>query len=210
MQFSVLAAGLAVALCAVPGNAAAPRPQVVDPAGDSIGNQGTADVVSATWRTTGDTTTTRVRGRKVTRYTPRKLVATINLAAAPTASPPLEYETSADVAGCGTVRFTYTPGTVGSQILGDGSLWIDCGDETDPTTGDNLLLISGLEVQVGAKSLTWSISLKMLPKHVHVGSKVSAFSAAVHVVEPVFGLDGTTDTGTPLDEGVGDVTWVLR
>jgi hypothetical protein len=211
-RLPLLVAVAAVALSATTGNALSPavvKPQVVDKRGDSVGNQGTADVVSAWWHTTGETTTTKSHGRKVTTYTPKKLVVTLSLAAAPTQSAPFDYETSAQVAGCGTVRFMYTPGTVFGQVLGNGTAWIDCGDETDPT-GSNLMLIDNVDVAIGAKSVTWTVSLKSFPKHVRVGSKLSSFAAAVHVVDPVEGADGTTDTGTPLDEGAGTGTWVLR
>src|SRR3712207_7161230 len=44
-------------------------------------------------------------------YTPRRLVVTLNLAGAPSTSAPFSYETSAEVAACGQIRFVYTPGT---------------------------------------------------------------------------------------------------
>jgi hypothetical protein len=208
-RLPILAAVAAVALSAGAGHAAAPKPQIVDAAGDAVGMQGTTDITSAVWSTTGDTVVTKVRGKKVTTYTPKKLVATLNLAAAPTANPPLAYEVSADVAGCGEVRFTYTPGTAFGSVLGDSSLWLDCGSEPDET-GSTLTLIPGIETKLGPKSIAWTVSIKTLPKEVRVGSKWAGFRAAVDVVEPVAGLYGTNLLGTPVDEGVGNGTWVLK
>ena len=208
-RLAVLAAAVAVSAFAAPGGAAAPRPQVVDPAGDAVGGQGGMDITSAVWSTTGTTSVTKVRGRKVTTYTPTKLVVTTNLAAAPTANPPMSYEMSAEVDGCGEVRFTWTPGTVFSELIGDSSLWVDCG-EADPTTGDTLLLIPNVDMKIGAKSVTWTISLKMLPKNVRAGSRWSDFRAAVDVIDPVFGLYGTRDLGQSVDAGTGAGTWVLK
>jgi hypothetical protein len=207
-RLSILAALTALAVTPALGNAAAPKPQVVDPKGDAVGMQGTTDITSAVWGTTGDTVVTKVRGKKVTTYTPRKLNVTVNLAAPPTASAPFAYEAAAQVAGCGEVRFTYTPGTVFGQVLGESSLWIDCGDVADET-GSTLLLIPGVETAIKGNSLTWTVSIKMLPKAVRVGSKWSDFAVAADLIDPVMGLYGTNYL-TSIDEAAGDVVWTLK
>lgn len=206
-RLSILAAAVAVAALAHGGSAAAPKPQIVDPAGDALGAQGTTDITSAVWSTTGTTSVSKVRGKKVTTYRPSKLVVTLNLAAAPSRSAPFSYEASAEVAGCGEVRFTYTPGTVFSTVLGESSLWIDCGP-TDPTTGDNLLLIAGVSTNFTGNSISWSIGIKTMPKPVQVGSKWSGFRASADLIDPVFGLYGTRDIQS-IDVGTGNGTWVL-
>ena len=207
IRLTLLAAALAVAASAGLADAAAPKPQVVDAKGDSPGGVGTADITSARWSTTGDTTVSKVRGKKVTTYTPRKLVVSVSLAAAPTSNPPFAYEAAAEVAGCGGVRFTYTPGTVFSELLGDSSLWIDCGEPDQ--TGSTLLLIPGVDTAIKGSTITWTVSIKMLPKPVRVGSRWSEFRAAADVVEPVFGLYGT-NYAKSLDEGTGAGSWVLK
>lgn len=205
----VLAAlAAAVALSAVPSSAAPnKKPQIVDPAGDALGAQATTEIVSALWTTSGDTVTSKVRGKKVTTYTPRRLVVTLNLAGAPTTSGPFSYETSAQVAGCGEIRFVYTPGTAYSQIVSDTFLWYDCGP-TDPTTGDNLVLVPGISTKIGAKSITWEYPIKALPKMFKPGVAFSDFRAAVDIVEPVVGLYGTNFV-QPIDVATGSVVWKL-
>lgn len=205
----VVAAALAVLAAAGPVSAApTKKPQIVDAPGDAIGGQAGTEIVSVLWTTTGDTTVTRVKGKKKTVYQPRKLVVTMNLKGAPFTQPPFAYETSAEFAGCGTIRFTYTPGTVFGQLLGPASLWYDCGDP-DPTTGDTLELVPNPTHKIGAKSITWEYPIKAFPKVVKAGVLVTEFRAAVDVVEPVFGLQGTTDTGTPIDGATSDAAWKL-
>lgn len=208
-RLAVVAAVAAVAVAS--GSAlAAPtnKPQIVDSPTDAIGGQPGTEIVNVLWTTTGETTVRKVRGKKVTTYTPRALVVTMNLAGAPLVQPGFAYETAAEFAGCGTVRFTYTPGTVFSQLLGPASLWYDCG-EPDPTTGDTLTLVANPTHKIGAKSITWEYPIKAFPKVVKVGTPVTGFTAAVDVVEPVFGLQGTTDTGTHLDGATSSAVWKL-
>lgn len=208
-RLPILAAIAALAVVPATGNAAAaPKPQIVDAKGDAVGMQGTTDITSARWSTTGDTVVSKVRGKKVTTYTPRKLNVTIDLAAAPTQNAPFSYEATAQVAGCGEVRFTYTPGTVFSQLLGESSLWLDCGEEPDET-GSTLMLIPGIDTTVKGTSLTWSVSIKMLPKEVRVGSKWSDFAASADLTDPVMGLYGT-NYASSIDEAAGDVVWTLK
>lgn len=205
----VLLALAAVALSAVPGHAApTKKPQIVDAATDALGGQAGTEITSVLWTTSGETTTTRYRGKKVTTYTPRRLVVTMNLAGAPMTTAPFSYETSADVAGCGTIRFVYTPGTVYSQIVSDTFLWYDCGPG-DSVSGPGLTLVPGVSTKLGPKSITWEYPIKGFGKSVKVGAPVASFTAAVHVVEPVLGLDGTTDTDTPIDGASSDAVWRL-
>jgi hypothetical protein len=209
VRLPAAAALAALALLSSTAHAAAPKPQLLDPKGDSVGGVGTVDIVSALWRTSGETVTTVVKGRKVVTPKPRKLIATLNLAAAPTAQPGLGYEVSANVAGCGNIRFTYWPGTVFGQVLGDGSFWNDCGDPgTTTTPGDTL--IPGVQVTLGATSITWTLSFSQIPKPVKVGAKVTDFHAAVDVVEPVSGTISPGAFGVHLDEGSGTGSWILR
>lgn len=209
MRFRLIAVAALAALTAVPvqGNAAAPKAQVVDAATDSLGGQGAAEIVSAVWSTTGQTTVTKFRGKKKVTYEPKKLVVTLNLAGAP-GDAPFSYEAAAEVAGCGQVRFTYTPGTVYSQIVSDSMLWYDCG-EVDPTTGDTLTLVPDVTIKVGAKSLTWEYPIKAFPKSVRAGSVFTDFRVQADVIDPVLGLYGPGSFATPLDVGTGTGAWKL-
>jgi hypothetical protein len=208
-RLALVAVLAALAAGAVPSSAAPTRkPQIVDPATDALGGQASTEIVSALWTTTGDTVTTKYRGRTKTAYTPRRLVVTLNLAGAPSTTAPFSYETSATVAGCGTIRFVYTPGTAYSQIVSNTFLWYDCGP-TDPTTGDNLVLVPGVSTKLGAKSITWEYPIKALPKEFFkVGAPFTEFRAAVDAVDPVLGLYGT-NLVQPIDEALGTGAWKL-
>lgn len=207
IRLVAVAAVAALAAVPVPSNAAAPRAQVVDAATDSLGGQAAAEVVSARWSTTGETTVTRVRGKRKVTYTPKKLVVTLNLAGAP-GDAPFAYEAAAEVAGCGTVRFTYTPGTVYSDIVSDSMLWYDCG-EPDGTTGDTLTLITDVSLKKGPKSLTWEYPIKAFPKVIKPGVAFSDFHVLADLTDPVLGLYGPKDAAAPLDEGTGAGVWKL-
>lgn len=208
-RLALVAVLAALTAGAVPGHAAPTRkPQIVDAPGDALGAQPSTEIVNALWTTTGDTVTTKYRGKKRTTYTPRRLVVTLNLAGAPATTAPFSYETSAEVAGCGAIRFVYTPGTVYSQVVSNTFLWYDCGP-TDPTTGDNLVLVPGISTKLGAKSITWEYPIKALPKEFFKpGAAFTDFRAAVDAVEPVLGLYGT-NLAQPIDEATGTAVWKL-
>lgn len=197
IRLATLAALAALAAAAAPGQAAAPKPQIVDPANDAVGGQPSTEIVSALWSTTGDTSVTKVRGKKKVVYTPKRLVVTLNLAGAP-GSNPVGYRTSADIAGCGNVEFTYTAGTPGGSILGDAALWHDCGS-------DETLLVTAVSHKVGAKSITWEYPLKALGAK--AGATVTGFLASVDVNEPVFGSDGTHNFDVHIDGASGSGAW---
>lgn len=105
-----LAALLTLALAA-PGSAAAPKPQITDPAGDAVPAVGAGyDIVSALFKTDG--ITTKVGRKKV--YTPTKLVVVVTYAGnVPTdkhAAQVLEF----DAPGCADVYLeSYSGGTYG-------------------------------------------------------------------------------------------------
>ena len=207
-RLALIAVLAAVSLATVPGEAANKKPQIVDPPNDALGAQPATEIVSALWTTTGETVTTKVRGRRVTQYTPKKLVATLNLAAAPMSTAPFSYETSAVVAGCGLVRFVYTPGTVYSQIVSDRFLWYDCGPG-DAFQGPGLTLVPNIAMKIGPTSITWEYAIKAFGKSVKVGAPVTDFRAAVNVVDPVIGELGTNYVAQPVDEGTSTVVWKL-
>jgi hypothetical protein len=191
-RLPLAAASFAVALLPAAGHAAAPKPQIVDTVGDAAVPHAPLDIVSALYRTTGG----------------KKLVVTLNLSGAPMTNSGMSYEVRSAVRGCpGTLSFTYTPGTATGQILGDASVWADCGEPD--ANGSTLVLLAGTTFELGPKSITWTVTIKTLPK-IRIGAKLSDFRAAVDVVEPATGLYGTNVAGTSLDEGVGTGTWVLR
>lgn len=204
-RIALIAVLAAVSFAAVPGQAATTKPQIVDPPNDALGAQAGTEIVSVLWTTTGETVTTKVRGRRVTQYTPKKLVVTLNLAGAPLTTAPFSYETSAQVAGCGEVRFVYTPGTVYSRLVSDRFLWFDCGPG-DSIQGPGLTLVPNVTTKFGAKSITWEHPIRSLGKSVKVGAPVTDFRAAVDVVDPVLGLYGTNQV-QPIDVGTSTAVW---
>jgi hypothetical protein len=206
----VALAAVLVAVTALPSDAApTTKPQIVDAPNDAVGGQPQTEIVSALWTTSGTTYTEKVRGKKRTVYLPKMLVATVTLAGAPATTAPFTYETSAQVAGCGEVRFVYTPGTVYSGIISDRFLWYDCGPG-DSISGPGLTLVPNVRMKVGAKSITWEYPIRALGTSVKVGAAVTEFRAAADVVDPVLGLYSPGFLlGTPIDLATSDAVWKL-
>lgn len=105
-----LAAVLSVALAA-PGLAAAPKPQITDPAGDAPAGAG-YDIVSALFSTQGNTE--RIGRKKV--YTPTKLIVTVTYAGTVAADPYAAQVVEFDLPGCAGVYLErYSGGTWGAS-----------------------------------------------------------------------------------------------
>lgn len=199
---ALVLAALLVAATQNPSNAAAPKPQIVDPAGDAVGMQGGADIVSVTYATTGVGS-----GRA---YVPKKLVITMTTAADVFTTPGLTYEVSAMTTSCDVVTFSAQQGTPYSAVVGVNG-WAEWGSCTKPTTdGDSSVEL--ITVVAKGKTLTWSYSIKMLPKDLKIGTAFSDFEARVDPTNPVVPFPSSltsTDRGL-VDIGTGNVTWKLR
>ncbi|HVE99553.1 MAG TPA: hypothetical protein VNA12_10295 [Mycobacteriales bacterium] len=154
-------------------------------------------------RSAGYSTTGKGSGRA---YVPATLVATMSLTAAPLDQAGIGYEVAAVVDGCGDVIFSYTPGTVGSSVLGEALLFVGCGGTADPTS-DAQLLTPKFAVEGG--KLTWSIGLKALPKEVRAGAVLTELLSRVDVVEPAFGTRLVGAAPAVFDTAATDKTWKI-
>lgn len=186
-----------LAALALPGHAAT-APQIADAAGDSLGAQGSMDIVSGLFTTTG---TGKGKG-----YKPSKLVISLTLSAPPSAGPGLTYEIGASTSTCGDVVFTYEPGTPYSAVAGVNG-WADWGD--CPLDADGSVEL--LTPKVTGSTITWSFGLKSVGKGMKVGTVFSGFVARVDPSNPVVPFPSNA-TGTELgliDAGTGAGSWTL-
>lgn len=197
---ALLIAALLVAGSQLPSHAA-PKPQISDAKGDSVGAQAGTDVVSALWSTTGTG-----RGRS---YVAKKLVVTMTLAGDVIKEPGLTYELSANTSTCGLVTFSSQNGSPYTTVTSLNG-WADWGDCTKPgADGDSSVEL--LTVAVKGNTLTWSMPIKMLPKGLKLGSLFSDFEARVDPTNPLIPFPSNT-TGTAMgliDTGTGTGTWKL-
>ncbi len=185
-RLALLAVPALVAALAVPGSAATPKPQIVDPKGDSAGGTASLDLVSVRYSTTGTGS-----GR---RYVPTKLVITLMLAAPPTATGAVSYNLVAQSEDCGEVRIHWTPGTATGGLIGDTYATFD---GCDVSADGNYLFVPAHTS--GAKA-TWAFNLKQLG--LRRGSKLMDFRATVDFNDPATGTTGTDTFGQT--EGLGD------
>ena len=200
----VLAALLAVAAFAAPADA---KPFSYTDAKGDMPVAG-VDVVSVTYATQGKTTTSKVRGRKVTTYSPTHLVVTLELAAAPVEAPGVRYKVEAEIEGCGSFSVAYAPNTVYANLLGPSSMFLGCGG-ADPIGGEGQILFPKFAIE--GSRLVWTQSIKTFPKNVREGSVFTAHNATVDIVEPVVGVQGSEETGGPalVDTATSPATWKL-
>lgn len=187
---------LAVAV-ALPGHAAV-TPQIVDPAGDSVGAQASMDIVSGLFSTSGT--------GKGKAYVPKKLMVTMTLAGPPSSGPGLTYEIGAATSTCGDVVFTFEPGTPYGAVTGLHG-WADWGD--CPLADDSAVEL--LAPKVVGSTITWSFGLKAVPKGLKIGTVFSDFVARVDPTNPVvpFPSNATATELGLVDKGIGDGTWKL-
>ena len=179
----VLAALTAVALIA-PGDAAAPKPEVVDVVGDAngINNQGvtalpdqnvsTGPAQAAAFDITSiDFATTRTKvGRKLvaTGYT-----ATMTLSAAPVTSGAL-YRVRAVAPGCSTFWLQWNTAPTGTTT----TLRHNCVPSGSPTGAvSDTVSVPLKAVVVKGSTITWTVPFKSLPKGVKVGSSLTDLGA---------------------------------
>jgi hypothetical protein len=192
-----------------PNPAVKPKPQIVDKSGDAIAGQTNSDIVNAQFSTVGEVSTKKVGRKRVTHYTPKKLVVSLKLAAAPSSQAGWTYTGNADVAGCGSVSFAYSP----NATLGEGSAFFSgCGEVTQPSIPillDTPSALITIDPVVKASTITWELGLKAMPKEVKVGKTWSNFSATVDVNEPVFGIVGPGVFGGHVDSATGSGSWKL-
>lgn len=193
----LLVAALAATL-AIPSHAA-PKPQITDAKGD--GPQPGVDIVSVLWSTTGSGS-----GRK---YVPKKLVVTMTMAGDVVTQPGLTYEVSALTTTCETVTFSVQQGNPYSTALGVNG-WAEWGACTKPGS-DGPSSVELLTAAVKGNTITWSMSIKSLPKDLTLGTIFSDFEARIDPTNPVIPFPSSltnTDNGL-IDLGTGNVKWKL-
>lgn len=178
---ALAALGLAAIALASSASAAPVGPNTLtfsDPAGDAVPTDAGNDILSVTYTTTG--VTTKV-GKKST-YTPKALVVTMKLAAAPSPVPGTLYEIDAETSGCGALALYFTPG-----IDGSGG-YVSCGSAPD-ATGSTSTSFSVVP-EVKGTSVTWTVPISELPKEMPVGSSISGFAAFSTQTDPATGIVG--------------------
>ncbi|HEV2890501.1 MAG TPA: hypothetical protein VGX28_09000 [Frankiaceae bacterium] len=198
---ALLLAAFLAAVTALPSSAAAPKPQVTDPKGDALGAQPGADLASVTFATTGTGS-----GRA---YVAKKLVVTMAMAGDVITTPGLTYEISTETSSCGRVTLSAQQGSPYSQVthLNGWADWGDCMSRADATSNVELLTAA-----VKGNTITWSFSLKMLPKELAVRTSFTTFEARIDPTNPVipFPSSATQTENGLVDVATSDVVWKMR
>lgn len=186
---------------------AAPKPQVVDPAGDARSQQSAHDIVSTTFEVTKTAvvTTKKVKGKTVksTTYVPKDFVVTLKLAGAPSQEPGVDYWISAGSA-CGdlTLQSYYDASAQGMVQFTNFS---DCGpDQSVAGLTVNTYDLSP-DVVFGADFISYTMPFKSLPKQIKLGSTFTAPYVYTALADPLVGFDtvGFVDPATAVDDAKG-------
>lgn len=197
----VIVAAVAAVTTLVGPSAAAPAPQVVDPANDAnggsywshpdtptpAGSQPYADVVSVLFRTTKATKT--IRGRRKTVVTGFTVTLRTSAPPVPPADTVAVYRVLAEGAGClfGIDYYTRAPGTQPQSAIQE---WC----------GTSIRRIALARPVVSGAAITWTVPLSAVPKNAKVGVGTTLtnlhFEALVRPNESMC----TGDRGTPGEE----------
>ena len=173
----------AVASFSLAGTAFAAGPRSVtfaDPAKDNVSPTASGDITGVTFSTTGP--------GKGKGYTPKSLVVTLSLGAAPSAD--AQYQVGWTIDGC-EYYMQYAPGA----RLSPDFAYADCGSEPD-ATGDAGTSF-GFQPQLKGSSLVFKAVIKDLPNKVKLGATLSSLNAWADAVEPT-GLYGPASFTGPL------------
>lgn len=159
-------------LGSVHADAAAPKPQVVDPVGDAVGTKA-QDIASVLFRTVGPAKS-------------RTLFVTMTMGGnVVQEAPVLNYEVDAHVS-CGDVSFSFSPGTPYEAVTSlNGWVTSSCG-------GDSLELVT---VTVQGSTITWELPLDSTV--FKKGTAFTDFEARVDPTQPAVPFPSST-TGTTL------------
>jgi hypothetical protein len=180
VRTSLLASALAASLAfAAPGHAAAPKPQITDPAGDAKPGTGAGfDVVSALFHTQG--TTAKVRGKKV--YTPSKLLVTVTYAGPVSADPYAAQIVAFDAPGCASV---YLESYAGGTTYG---------------TADCLADSFEFSVTSAGNTQTFAIPFALIGKtHLKKGAALTGLTTYTALADPVVGYESVEVAGQAAD-----------
>lgn len=170
----------------------APKPQIVDPKGDSLGGQPAIDIVSVQYSTAGTGS-----GKA---YVPKKLIVALTLAGPPDTRGAISYNLRAETDSCGVFRIKYAPGNVVGGLIGD----------TYATFGS---CAEGVFFPAKVKGSVVSFEFALKTIKIDRGTEFSAFTATVDASDPATALVGTDTFGPTLagvpDKASGDGTWVI-
>jgi len=191
---------------AVPAGAERSYPQMTDARGDSR-VPGVNDIVSGQFATTGSTAYVKSHGKRIAKYTPKNLVATLTFTAPPSMAPATRISFIADITACnhGFMRFDYAP----HVALHVSSLWVwGCG--TDSAVGQGKF-IEGVEPVVKDRTITWTMPLSKMGKDLPLGTVFSNFRASSDIDDPLIGDVGTDffSGRYSIDAAHADVAWIL-
>ena len=198
MKPALLATAAVTALVALAlPSQAAPKPQVVDPKGDSLDTQAAHDVVSVLF------TQTKKSGA------PSGFTVAMTLAGPPSAVPGVNYELSMQTRNCGAFTINYTPNalllaaTTGART----QVTMECGAPSE-VDGSPYTIID-VPPQVKGNVVTWTFKRKMFPKELAKGDAFSDMAVAVQHNEPVFGIvgPGLFVPEVNYDNATGDATF---
>lgn len=193
LRRAVLTCAAVALLAAAPAAIAktVPKPQIVDPKGDSVAGQAALDIVSVQYSTTGTGA-----GKA---YVPKKLIVALTLAGAPDKSGAVSYNLRAETDSCGVFRIKYSPGNVIGGLIGD----------TYATFGS---CAEGVFFPAKVKGSVVSFEFALKAIKIDRGTEFSAFTATVDASDPAAALVGTdifgATAGLP-DKASGDGTWVI-
>lgn len=171
----------ALAVLAPSVHAAAPAPQVVDPAGDAngtaneaptadtptpAGSQSYADVVSVLWQTTKQTK--KVKGKTVTTVTGFTVTATLSGPPTPPDPTSIVYRMLGSTPSCGFFGVVYYTTKSSDPTIPQSALRDNCIDATTRLTPIAMPVIAG-------NTITWTVPLSAIPANtkVTVGSKLA-------------------------------------
>lgn len=186
---AVLACAAAVAL---PAHAAAPKPQITDPAGDNRVPNAGLDIVSATFSTSG--TTAKVRGKQV--YTPTRLVVSVAYAGAVATDPYATHQVTFRSPACGEVYLElYAGGPYGDAECVSG------GFDFAAVAQGNVLTFTVPFSAIGKQYFKTGAALTDLVVYTAVGDPLLGYESNELAGVPAANgaplpLDGTVDTAT--------------
>ena len=163
----------AIAAAAVPSQAAAPTPQVVDPKGDALDTQAAHDVVSVLF------TQTKKAG------VPTGFTVAMTLAGPQTTTPGVNYVISGQTANCGLFSINWAPA---GPVIARDQVSMECGAPSE-VDGSPYTIINVAPVAKG-NTLTWSFKRKMFPKELQKGDTFTDLAVNVQQNEPVTSIIG--------------------
>ncbi len=183
-----VAALAACAALAAPAGAAAPKPQITDPKGDSAVLGAGGDIVSALFSTTGSTT----RVGKKTVYTPTRLVVTVTYAANASTEQYATHVVQFAAPGCGEIYLQhFSGGKFGSAECLE--------DPFDPITS------------VKGKTVTFTLPFSSVGKaYFKKGAALTDLKVYSAVAEPVLGYETAQFADDPGASDVATTTGVYR